>query len=386
MLAKDYSSFGMRFVAGLIDSLGGLFFWPSRASIDPLAVRRILFLKLDRLGDSFLATPTLEAVAKTFPRADCSLISAPWNREVFEGSPYLREVRIWTGAPDVQKAPRKLFFDHGLVCRLAEQIRELAPDLAVDLQGNPLIVRAMHRAGVPLRAGLARKLFACLLNIRAGYPDGWHQSEIYMSLARRLGYDGETPPERISIPSDTKQKATELLAKFQLQRFAVFHLGAGRSYRQWPLAQFVELARKLLADEPSLKIVLVGGINDLALGLEFIEQVSVKDRITDLVGKCTVRGTYELLSRAVLFVGSESGPMHLAGAAGIPTVAIMSEWSGIERWRPLGEKVAVVRSKPIHPCPGPSCNLNPCPNMAVVTVEEVWQAVNSLVIARPKNF
>ncbi len=73
-------------------------------------------------------------------------------------------------------------------------------------------------------------------------------------------------------------------------------------------------------------------------------------------------------------IRDSSGPGHLAAAQGTPTISFMNPWSGVERWQARGPKVTLFYHA-VHHCRGVRCHYHPCPNMAAISVDEVWVAV-----------
>lgn len=367
----------MRIAAALIDAIGAaLFVFQKKPRIHREKALSVVLIKLDRIGDTFLAEPTIVAIRKLFPHARITMIVASWNKSVLEHNPAIDELVIFSGALDVQKELFGSFVKKRNVDPLVRLLADKGYDIAVDLQGNPLNVMAMWRAGIPVRVGLRRKLLSFLLTHAASYRDDEHQSEIYFSIARLLGENGPLPlPQMYPSENDTSV-VRHLTRERELVSFAIFHLGAGRSYRQWPLEQFVSLGKELRRRYSNMTPVVVGGKDDVDMAQKFIAAIP---GAISVAGKLSIPQTYEFLKGASLFVGSESGPAHLAGALGVPTVVFMSRWSGIERWKPLGDHVIVLASKEVHACPGISCAENPCPNMAAITVEEAVHAIQLLL-------
>jgi ADP-heptose:LPS heptosyltransferase len=370
---KDYKNFKTRILAEIIDFLGLiLFFWIREKKIDPDNIKRVLIIKLDRIGDTFLATPTIEAIRKRFAQAKIFIIVAPWNKEVLENNPNIDEIIIFEEALNVHKKEFFKISNHFKKCRkLVKIIKNISPEIGIDLEGHPLNVLTLFLSKVPIRIGFGDKVLSFLLTNKTEKDEKIHQSDIYFRIAKAIGFRNSKPEMKIFVNEKDKEKINPLVN--DLKNFIVFHLGAGRTYRQWPLENFINLAKLILKDYPNLKIVVIGGEEDKKLVAEFTKEI--KNNVVDMVGKLKISEVYHLLSFSKLFVGNESAPMHLAGSLNIPTVAFMNEWSGIERWKPIGEKVYIFKSKKIHNCPGVNCKLIPCPNMAAISVDEVYNFI-----------
>ena len=373
----DYNNKKARYISSLVNLFGGiLFFWIKNKEIDQSFIKKILIIKLDRIGDTFLSTPTIEALRKKFPSADIKILVAPWNKSVLDNNPNINEIKVFSEAIDVHSNSFLSLFNYLKTKKLSIEIQEICPDLSIDLEGHPMNVLAMFRAGVPIRIGFKDKIFSFLLTNKVRNNGLVHQSDIYFSIARLLGFDGQKPVEMIFVNDEDKNLVNRFKIENNLDDFIVVHLSAGRSYRLWPLDHFVSLGRLLILLDKRLKLVLIGGGEDKYLAKEFINKLNCGDRVVDATKVLGIPSTYELMPSAKLFIGSESAPMHFAGARGIATIAFMNVWSGIDRWKPLGDKVYVFRSKNVHKCPGVSCHLIPCPNMAAISVNEVYHFIN----------
>ena len=376
---KDYKSLKLRIAAGITDFLGSIiFFWVGEKKISNSEIKKVVILKFDRIGDTFLATPTIEGIRKLFPNAIIFIFSAPWNYKILEGNPNLDELKVLDIAPDIHKKGIISFLNLNKISLLKKEIMKIKPDIVIDLQGNPFNVLAMFFSKTPIKAGFETKVLSFLLNKKVGYSKNNHQTEMYFSVCRDLGYKGEIPKENIFIGEQDNKKVLDLLKEHGMKKYFVFHLGAGRSYRQWPLDNFVSLANIILQKDKDIKIAVIGGREDDKLAEELISKTQ-KDRVINFIGKLDIKESYVLLSYAQVFVGSESGPMHLAGCLNIPTLVFMNEWSGIDRWKPLGGKVFIFKSRPVHGCKGLKCKENPCPNMAAITVEEVIKSLENIL-------
>ena len=107
MINPDYKRLLPKTVMYVVDGLGYLlFFWILPKKIDRTNVRSIVIVKFDQIGDTFMATPTIEAIRRHFPDAEITAFAAPWNEGVLVGNPHLTKLVVCNGVPNLQKAPR----------------------------------------------------------------------------------------------------------------------------------------------------------------------------------------------------------------------------------------------------------------------------------------
>ena len=377
---KDYRGYFLRLVATLIDSFGWLLFIGlSRPAVQPNQVKRLLVLKFDRIGDAFLALPTIEALRQLFPAAEITIACSPWNKAVLANNPAIDRLLSLESLPDVHHSRLTDFLRLTKIKQLASFIKVQETEVVVDLQGSPMNVLAMFWSGSKHRLGYRPKVFSFLLTQAASYQRQQPQTEVYFSLAKLLGYTGAMPTAAIQLSTNDLATVNNFSQQQQLTDFIILHLGAGRSYRQWPVANFAALAQRIIDNYPGYKLVVIGGAEDQLLFDKLAAALSATDRLVNAIGQLNIPASYQLIGQAKLFIGNESGPGHLAAAQGVPTISFMNPWSGINRWQARGPQVNLFY-KSAHYCQGIRCHLEPCPNMLAIAVDEVWATVERLLV------
>ena len=372
---KDYRNYCLRILAIIIDGLGWLlFFWLPRPKIEPSRIKKLLILKFDRLGDTFLSEPTIVALRRIFPQAQLVVACSFWNRGVLVSNPAIDQIVCLPSLPDIHHSHWRDFLRLANIKRIGNLVKEQQPEVVIDLQGNPLNVLAMFKSGVKYRVGYGTKVASFLLTEAAYYRGDWPQTKIYFSLTRLFNYSQPLTVPKIYAGQDDIKKVSSFIQANNCLPFIVFHLGAGRSYRQWPVRYFAAIANRLIIHYPQWKIVVVGGQEDQKLYDSFILSVDRPEKIISAIGEFDIPALDYFLGQAQLFIGNDSGPGHLAAAQGTPVISLMNPWSGIERWQARGPQVSLFY-KSAHHCRGIRCHLDPCPNMAAITIDEVWAAV-----------
>lgn len=378
---KDYRGYFLRLLATLIDALGWLvFFWLPRPAVKPEIIKKILILKFDRIGDAFLSLPTIEALRQLFPAAEITVACSPWNKSVLDNNPAIDRLLSLESLPDVHHSRLTDFLRLTKIKQLASFIKAQETEVVVDLQGSPMNVLAMFCSGSKYRLGYRPKVFSFLLTQAASYQRQQPQTEVYFSLVKLLGYTGAMPTAAIQLSTNDLATVNNFIQQQQLTDFIILHLGAGRSYRQWPVNNFVALVQRIIDNYPDYKLVVIGGSEDQSLFDKLAAGLSVTDRLINAIGQLNIPASYQLISQAKLFIGNESGPGHLAAAQAVPTISFMNPWSGINRWQARGPRVSLFY-KSAHHCQGIRCHLDPCPNMLAITVDEVWSQVQDWLVS-----
>jgi lipopolysaccharide heptosyltransferase I len=286
---------------------------------------RILMVRLSAIGDVIHGLPVLCALREAFPTAFIGWVVEGTAGDLLEGHPALdalvRVPRRWL------KSPREVW-------RLRQRLRELRFDIAVDLQCLTKSAVAAWLSGAPRRIGKAGadgREFSKLFHNELVAAGGRHVIDHYLELLRPLGI--ATPSIKFDLPSRDLQDrlVREYLRTSGLEgsRFAVLNPGAGWPSKIWPAERYGELAHHLLASHGVPSVAVWGNREELPLA-EII--VDASRGAARLAPPTSVTELAALCRRASLFVGSDTGPMHLAVAVGTPTISLhgpsRADWCG----------------------------------------------------------
>jgi len=269
--------------------------------------------------------------------------------------------------------------DGGLLelARLVLELRGERYDAAVDLQRLQKSALLARLSGAPRVLGYARsevkELSWLWTRERIELPPGAvHMVERYLAAARHLG--ARSGP-RHAFPPD---EAAEAWARGWSREFGappvVVGLGASKPANRWPPERFGALARAL-AEEHDLPVCLIGGPSDRPAAAE--ARRAAGPAVHDFVGETSLAQLVALLRSAQLFVGCDTGPMHLAAAVGTPVVALFGP-ADPARTGPFGPGHVVLREPPpCAPCGRRTCNQPRHACMEDLTVAGVLAAVRT---------
>jgi len=315
--------------------------------------RSILILQLDHLGDAVLTTPMLRALKERFPEAVIDVVASRSNSEVFHGNPHVRRIHVsernWHGRGLISRSYLAEVF------RLTRLLRPIGYELGIDPRGDLLVALVLRLAGVPRRLGWTAGGGGFLLTDSAQWNPARHEIESRFALLERLGIQCvPTAPELFPSWADKYAVREQLAVLPDAGRpLVVVHAGAGTAAKRWPASHLAELLDRLVRQVGG-SIILVGddGDQDRARRL-----ASLNRRIVDWTGRLAVMQLAALLEEADLFIGADSGPAHIAAAAGTPSIVLSSGTNRVECWRPWGRQVRVLRC----PVPCSPCHLKECP-------------------------
>jgi len=324
----------------------------------PAAPKRILCLRLERIGDLLMTLPALADLRASFPDAAIDLVVGSWNLELARAIVGISRVETldaaWLARADERSGLGTL-----ALMRAASRWRSRNYDLAINFEPDIRSNLALAAAGARWTAGFVSGGGRALLDIRLEYDATIHTADNLRALAKaaageprvdRLG-TARTETPVLQIPEANRAEAARLLDRDAFRngtRRIGIHVSSGRLVKQWPEERFAEVARHLVRDRRA-SIVLTGSPADRAQ-VDRVRNVLPADRVLDLstgVGLLTVAAVLQDLD---LLVTGDSGPMHLAHAVNTPIVAIFGP-SQPWRYGPRGLRDRIVRiDLPCSPC------------------------------------
>jgi lipopolysaccharide heptosyltransferase I len=327
-------------------------------NIDP---KRILIVKLSSIGDVVHTLPALSALRKQFPRSYIAWVVKKHVAGIIIGHPYLDKVIIYE---DLIKAIR--------------EIRRLKFDLAIDFQGLFRSGFITFASGAKIRLGFSRANSQELSRIFINHKitpreEDRHVIDKNLSLLRPLGIEEVKKKEFIISVSERER---EYIANFLREEnigvsevLVGLHPGTSWPTKCWIEKGWADLADRLL-EELKVKPIFLWGPGEE----ELVDRIVKMMRNKPLVScRINLKELVCLLSKCRLFVGGETGPLHIACAVNIPTVALIGPTDSV-RNGPYGQgHIILEKDLPCRRCWKYSCRRLDCMNL--ITPDEVFSAV-----------
>lgn len=280
-------------------------------SLEPANVRRILVRANNWIGDVVMISPAIRALRERFARAEIAIVAKPWVLDALSAN------RSFDRLIPFEDPGRHAGPLGGL--RLALELRRERFDLAVLFQKAFEAALIARLAGIPVRVGVAADRRGWLLT-HAVPPTPLrtlrHHVDQFLDVAVAAGCRPESRVPTFAMTAEDLAWSDRFLPAGE--RWVALHPGGSKAPRAWSTQRYAELARQLDRDE-GLRPVVVGGPEDLAAGQVIAAAVP---RSLVAAGATTIRQMGALIHRATLFVGNDSGPMHIAGAVGTPGVGV----------------------------------------------------------------
>ncbi len=272
----------------------------------------ILFITATRIGDAVLSSGLVRKLLDEIPNARFTIVAGPVAAPLFTAVPNLDEIIVLEKAKD----GRHWF-------RLWRQVRKRRWGLVVDLRGSAIsgFLKRERRA------------------VFTRSPSPVHK---VIEAARTLQIEDDPPAPYLFTSPETEAHAADLTAG----QGPILALAPSANWvgKTWPVERFAQTAIQLLGEDGPMagaRLMVLGGPED-AQATQSLRDVVPKSRFIDLVGKVDLLTAHACLKHARLFVGNDSGLMHLAAAAGIPTLGLFGP-SDETLYRPWGRNARVVR-------------------------------------------
>jgi ADP-heptose:LPS heptosyltransferase/GT2 family glycosyltransferase len=321
------------------------------------SIRRILVVKLDHIGDCITSLPALRRLRHHFPKAEITVLAGSSTR------------RIWAAEPAVGDVIEFNYFNPrsglGKVTLTEQDLNELQRllqskrfDLAIDLRKQPDTRQILALSDAEIMIGFDHQGRFPWLDVALEWDEDvplrakrGHVSDDLVALVEAVAIQSSEDRKVNMAPTTARLSITES-EELRLWSKPVIcvHPSAGSPMRQWPVNYFSRLIELLLSDGGA-NIALIGGADEREVAKEILSVIKKTQDVFDFVGRLSMDELPVLLLRAVLFVGNNSGPQHMAAALGTPTVGIHSGVIDSEEWGPLGSMaVAVRRQTSCSPC------------------------------------
>jgi heptosyltransferase-2 len=335
---------------------------------------KILIRATNWVGDAIMALPALRAVRARFSDSDISIVARPYVADIYRDQQICDHLIAYD--------PSGLHAGFSGRERLAAELRAQKFDVALLLQNAFDAAWLAWRANIPERIGYARDGRSLLLTKPVPVPKhgeiSTHEKFYYLELLRRAGWLDSLPDESfiaMTVPEAKRRRAAEFLVESGARPHALrVAIGAGASYgsaKCWPPSRFAELANRLQSQKDA-DILLFGTAAEAAVSNAIAADMHQPP--INLTGKTAIADLPALLSQCQLFIGNDSGAMHVAAAVGLPVVAVFGPTDPLGT-APVTPRCTIVQEKPY--CS--PCFLRRCPTdhrcMTSITPDMVEAAV-----------
>ena len=357
----------------------------------------ILLIRLRMIGDVVFTTPAIRAVRRQFPGARISYLVEDAAAPIVKGNPHLDEVI----AVPLTSGIRRLADDW----RIGADLRRRKFDLVVDFHGGPRGSWLTWLSRAPTRIGYTVAGRSWMYTTAIARPRGLrprHSVQNQWDLLTAIGIASPDPahdPVEMAESVAASQAVDRRLAGCGIGTEApliVIHVSAGNPFRRWPAERFAETAAALVEEDPRRVVILTSGPSEVdaadQVGRAARERVGAEHaaRIAQC-GEFDLAELRSLIGRAALFIGGDSGPLHIAGTTGTPVVGLYGPTLPVRSspWRDgrIPSEVAEIDGLSCRPCEQRTCVHGDFRCLTTLPADKVIQASHRALagagLARP---
>lgn len=339
-------------------------------------IRSILIIQTKYIGDVTLTSALVRNLRIAYPQASITMVCAPGFKQ-FVVAQQIADVAVGFETGGRGRTRLNRLTDYYAVI---SDLRRRKFDLSIDLTDTKTS-RIMHRlTGAPLRVGFdpPERPFKFwefqLANVLAATfgHGGSHYLYRYLSPLGALGLEIQDPTPRLQPTKIAQEECARLLSENALAKksYVAVHAGARSEGRRWPPQHFAAVIDEIYA-KTGLRSLVIGGPDERPVAQSIIGAAT--SPVATVVGKASLEVLVALLAEAAIFLGNDSGPMHVAASVGTPAVGLFGQQSP-DLWGPFGVPNKTLR--PPMPCP---C-ITPCNNCVQrLQVAEVAEATLDLI-------
>jgi len=315
---------------------------------------RILLVRLRQIGDVVFTTPAIRGLRERFPDARLTYIVEPAAAPVVAGSPHLNDVIVTGGHSGVAGLRDDL--------RVIRLVRAMKFDTAIDFHGGPRSSLITWLSGAPVRVGYDIRGRSWMYTIRVPRPRRIRPRHAVLNQWDLLGALGIPEPDPTSMPAEMPidpiaagTVGTRLAdgGVHATDRLIVVHVSAGNPFRRWPLERFAVLVSGLAQAAADRRVVVTSGPSEHGAAATVIEHARARLGTDDArrvlaCGEFSLAEFRALVDRAALYIGGDSGPLHIASTSRTPIVGLYGPTLPIrsEPWRSPPLRSSWPRARP----------------------------------------
>ena len=368
----------------------------SKAPINVNITKRILVVRLDEIGDVVLFLPFLRELRGNASGAWVTLVVKPTTKNLVELCPYIDELITFDGkllsfTPSLSQYYGAFQFAKK---HLWKQCFDAALLTRWDFDQSGAVVLS-YFSGATKRIGYSETVSPLKINFNNGYDclltetirtSSEHELERNLDVLLALGGSVKNSELEVWLSNADKSYADQLFEQSCIgaaDKVVAYGIGASERRKTWPVKNFLELGQFLLKEFCS-HIVVVGSDSDHSLGHYLQDELGVK--VINIAGQTTLRQAAAVLRKCDMFIGNDSGPMHLASAVKTPVIEVSchpQQGPTSHRYSPVrfGPRSPVAISLqpllPVSPCID-SCEADQAHCILGVTVSNVIEAARLL--------
>jgi lipopolysaccharide heptosyltransferase II len=367
-----------RRIVSFLDTVGELLLKRRNVNLSG-AIKSILLIRLDHLGDVLLTTPAIKSLKKRFPDARITMLVREWSFEVVKNTPHIDKIIVFNSPWAVPSQEGRNAVGVAGIYQLIRQLQRERFDLAIDFKGDFRNILLVYLSGARRRISYAIRGGGFLLTDVVPYESEIHEIDKNLKLLNPLGINSGDSQLELHYKDEDISKTDQIFDQKGIdlgRRTILLHYGGASQFKRWDMEKFISLAKRL-TENNFTNILIFGGPYEKR-AFQFMEKPGKGIFLLPDMTICQMAAAFK---KCDLLVCNDSGPMHVGLAVGTPTVAIFGP-TFIDRFGPKDlKKNRVVSSQlPCSPCWHPDkpigCGEREC--LRSIEVDEVLVAIDEL--------
>ncbi len=346
--------------------------------------KKILIIRLSAIGDVVDVLPALRSLRSNFPESRISWLVEDRASEILSDHPDIDEVIVFPR----KKWQREILKPNMVLRTISDamsfykKLHSEGYDLVLDFQGNIKSGIMDMITGTDNRVGFGKgfcKEFNYLFTRHKAYPQNKreHRIDKNLSLLNEIGFKTRFQNPELPVSRQDQQYISGFIDENNSNSVPIIIINPCSSeygsYKRWSTVNFAKLADMIL-EKHKVKVVFIWGPGELEIVNDIVTYMEQKALVSC---KTTMKQLIELIRLADLYIGGDTGPLHIASTLCIPSVAIFGPKDPI-LYGPYHENAAIISKElACSPCRNRACSSPEC--LTTILPEEVFQAVNQLM-------
>jgi heptosyltransferase-2 len=342
-------------------------------------MQSILIIAPNWIGDAVSTQPLLANLKALYPDSKIDILASHWVAPIYRACSEVHEVI------EAKLEHKKLQWN--LRKQLAKELEAKNYQACFVLPNSFKSALIPWLANIPFRIGYRGEMRFGLINSALDNPSKVNRPPIvehYLALSELLKDDESLPSvplvPKLNISTSAKQSVENKLQSTNISGDFIYVMCPGAEYgptKRWPTEHFAVLAQKLITENPSIQIVILGSKSDYVLGQEITSQAKQAGKIHNWCGNTSLDEAIALIGISKAVISNDSGLMHIAAALQTPQVAIFGS-SDPAHTPPLSKKAKVIwLNMPCSPCHKRICPLGHLRCLKDILPQQVLATLNT---------
>jgi len=333
-----------RYIGSIVCRILGIFNFFSKTDAKKINPKKILVIQLWGIGESVLTLPAVKSLIQKFPKAGVDVLVTKRNKEVYNGIKGLNSIK-------------KIDFSiMSIIEFVLSNFRKY--DVVVDMEEYLNVSAIISFFAGKCRVGYSHGARSKIYNLKVYYDENIHVRDVFLELANSIGAEYKKEGLiQLNYNKKDRKNVDGLLKKYRISpKIIGISPGTAESAkcRMWPYEKYAEACNSVI-EKYNATVMFVGTEEERRLADEIIKNIEKKENAVNLCGKFSLRELFYFVTKCDVFIGNDSGAMHIAAAQKVKTIGLFGP-NLPQRFSPYGKGNAAIYK-------GENCIFSPCINV-----------------------